>query len=240
VYPLILHATEPRSREIYTTTSGQPVYSVSGSSGYGSDPPSEPPSDRGGRAGGSPPGQDRQFTYYPEQHSWLDYVRVAAPILGVILIVIFAWIWISTSFLGDDDGGETANDPQTTRTTLPVITASPTNTVRSGATGTPRIVQTAPPVATTPVGGVVSPTEPTTPEGEIYAGATVEIANTEGTGANMRVEPTTDAEVLAVLLDGTQLTTTGDPVEAAGFVWWPVEGDAGAGWIVADFLILIE
>jgi hypothetical protein len=239
--PLTVYAIRPRAREIYTSTSGQPVYSVSGSSGYGGEPPSDSPGDRGGRTGGPPSGQDRQFTYYPEQHSWLDYVRVAAPILGVILIVIFAWIWISASFLGDDDEtDDSTGGVQTATTTLPFITATATTTVRAGATGTPRIVETAPPVATTPVGGEVIATEPVAPVGDIYAGATVEVANTDGTGANMRTEPTTDAEVIAVLLDGTQLTTTGESVEAAGFVWWPVEGDAGAGWVVADFLVLIQ
>jgi hypothetical protein len=66
------------------------------------------------------------------------------------------------------------------------------------------------------------------------------VANTGGTGANMRSDASASADVVAVEADGTQLEVTGDSVEADGYVWWPVSGDDGAGFIVADYLQLAQ
>jgi hypothetical protein len=129
----------------------------------------------------------------------------------------------------------------TTTATLPIINAgSPTASAQAGVTGTPQIIVTAPPVGTTPIAPVATPTVPTTGGGEIYNGATVAVANTGVEGVNLRAEATTSAAVVAVLIDGTQLTTTGDPVESEGLIWWPVSGESGAGWIAADFITLVQ
>lgn len=249
VHPLTLHDSEhpyPQGREILTTASGQPVYAVSGSSGYSNEPPQEPVGPgAGGRSGGPPSGRERQLTYYSEDRYWADYIRIILPIIGVILMVVLFYFWASAWLGGDDETGDRAGANGTGTPGLPIISASPTNTTRAGATGTPRVILTAPPAgATTPAATGSDPTETPagadTGSGDVYAGATVVVANTGGTGANMRSDADTEAEVVAVLLDGTELTTTGEAVEAGGFIWWPVEGEAGTGYVVADYLQLVE
>ena len=53
---------------------------------YGGDP---------NRPAGTPSGGDRQFSYYTEERYWTDYLRIAAPVLGVILMLGLLWFWIS-------------------------------------------------------------------------------------------------------------------------------------------------
>lgn len=245
-FPLTLHGTGNRRSDVTSSGSGIPVYAVSGSSGFGVDPPSEPPPPVRSGAGGPPAGRERQLNYYDDERYWTDWLRIIAPIVGVILMVVLFYFWASSFLGGDDDTSGDVGKGQSTAT-LPVIGASPTTTARAGATGTPLIILTTGPTSTSPAGvGVTPASEPTATDevpvdgGDIYAGATVRVANTGGTGANMRSDASTEAEVVAVVLDGAELVTTGEAIEGEGFVWWPVEGDAGAGYIVEDYLTLVE
>ena len=73
-------------------------------------------------------------------------------------------------------------------------------------------------------------------EGTFPAGTLVEVNDV---GVNLRAEPTTAAEVVTILDQGDQLTIAGDPVEADGLLWYPVESAADptvSGWIAAEFL----
>jgi hypothetical protein len=187
------------------------------------------------------------LNYYSDERYWTDYLRIAAPILGVLLLVVLFWLWAS-SFLGDDGepgSGVVATGTTTLPTIGPTATAggtgvaggTPTSpivittvTSQAGATNTP---STGEPAATD------TPAEPA-PGGEIFPGASVVVANTGGDGANLRTDATGDSEIIATLLDGTQLTVTGDAVENGGFLWWPVTGESGDGWMAADFLALAE
>ena len=55
---------------------------------------------------------------------------------------------------------------------------------------------------------------------------------------NMRAEPTTASEIVATLPLATALTVTGDPVDAEGYTWYPVQDEAtgNSGYIAANFL----
>ncbi|MEX1158920.1 MAG: SH3 domain-containing protein [Thermomicrobiales bacterium] len=224
---------------------GPTIYSVSGSSGYPGDPIDDdipPPPDR---HSADPRGRERQLDYYTEERYWTDYVRIGLPILGVILILLVALLWIIPFFGGDDDDDDALGASGTATTTIPVIGPDATPTAQAGSTTTPRIMLTSQPGATTPAGTDGEPTETTAPvepppDGDIFNGATVAVANTGGTGVNMRASPSVDGEIVTVVLDGTEFLTTGEAEEADGFLWWPVEGEAGAGYIVADYLILVQ
>ncbi|HEX5164884.1 MAG TPA: SH3 domain-containing protein [Thermomicrobiales bacterium] len=225
-----------------TTPGGQLIFPVSGSSGYPGDPNDEdipPPDSR------SPEqrGRERQLDYYTEERYWTDYVRIGLPILGVILILLVALLWIIPFLNGDDDDDGTLGAGGTATTTIPVIQPSVTATNQASGSETPRITLTTQPGATTPpnTGGAPTPTTPSeAPSGEIYEGAVVAVANTGGTGVNMRATASVDGEIVTVVLDGTEFTTTGPAEEADGYVWWPVTGEAGTGYIVADFLTLVQ
>lgn len=242
LFPLTIYPAPSPAIINERSMSGLPVYSVSGSSGYTTDDPDDdsPPQDGGPRIT-TPGGRDRNLTYYAEERYWTDYLRIAAPILGVLLFLILLYFWAS-SFLGDDNNTGSGNVANSTSTsTLPIIGASPTASVQTGATGEPQIILTAPPGGVTPVVPAPTETPPVVIEGGvIYAGAVVSVANTGVEGVNMRSEATTSAAVVTVLIDGTQLTTTGEAVESEGLIWWPVEGESGAGWIAADFLTLVQ
>lgn len=72
--------------------------------------------------------------------------------------------------------------------------------------------------------------------GEFTVGSTV-VTNDE----NVRLRPATntDEEALDALPSGTELTVTGEPVEAGDFTWLPVEtADGLAGFVVIDFVDL--
>lgn len=214
---------------IISTRGGHPIYSVSGSSGYDNDPDDYPPVDDdiplSGRSGG------RDLGYYPEERYWTDYLRIGAPILGVILILALFWFWANAFWGGDNNKVGAGGTPQAT---LPAITASPEATSPTGATTPPIILTTPPPgVATQPP---AEATKPPAQGGTITIGATVVVANAGGTGVNFRAEPSTDSDILDVLLDGTELTVIDGPLDAEGYTWWQVEGTAGTGWLVQDYL----
>lgn len=232
----------PTGRPIITVTStGSPVFPVTGSSGYQDDPPPPVPGGGGGPSWGD---GDRDLNYYSEERYWTDYIRIIAPIVGVIVLVIILWVWIA-SFLGDDDSGEAANATGT----LPVTTLTAAESQTPEGNTTPSPPGTAA-TATSPGGGSTAVTTPsaapTTDGGNggpvaIYLGATVEVANTDGTGVNVRADATTSSEVLTVFLDGTQIQVIDGPVDAEGFEWWKITGnEVSEGWIVSDYLKVVE
>lgn len=225
------------------TPSGQAIFPVSGSSGYSGDQIDDDLPPTSDRRDGDPRGRERQLDYYTEERYWTDYVRIGLPILGVILILLVALLWIIPFFNGDDDDGQLGATGSPT-TTIPVIQPSVTATSPANGSETPRITLTTQP-GTTPPATTGEPTATTATEpqpsgGEIYPGATVAVANTGGTGVNMRSTASVDGEVVAVVLDGTEFVTTGEAEEADGFVWWPVQGEAGTGYIVEDYLTLVQ
>lgn len=215
---------------VISTHAGQPIYSVSGSSGYGSDPDDDYPSageelSRPGGASGRDPG------HYAEGRYWTDYLRIGAPILGVILILALFWFWANAFWGGNKNNPAIGGTPQAT---LSSITASPVATNGVGTGGSPIILTTPPAGAATQPPGVA--TKPPTGSGTIAIGSTVTVANSGGTGVNFRSEPSTDAEIVDILLDGTELTVVDGPLDAEGYTWWQVEGAAGTGWLVQDYL----
>jgi hypothetical protein len=226
------------------TSTGAPVYPVSGSSGFSSDPP--PPSS--GDSGGPPwGGDDRDFSYYEEERYWTDYLRIAAPILGVIVLVILLWFWIA-NFLGDDgDDDDTAGQGTATEVTIPTEGATGEETPGEGSTASPpsgATPPTQPPTGNqtaTPGPGVTEPPDSNGGEVGIYLGAIVEVVNTDGAGVNVRADASTSAEVLTVFLDGTQVEVIGGPVEAEEFTWWQITGnEVDSGWIVDVYLAVVE
>lgn len=243
----VFRSSHDRPQPPLVSASGQPVYPVTGAAGRSDDEPpyDEPPG--GGWSGEGPPNTGgRDYNYYPEERYWTDYLRIAAPILGVILMVLLFWWWISNFLDDNDDNGSTASNGATP-TTLPIVQETPApQEEATQPSGTPPIVvegQTPPAgEATQPPNGE-APTEPSgevPPETGIYNGATVEVVNTGGTGVNVRTQPSTDAEIVSVFLDGTVLTVIGVSIEAEGFVWWPVSGDGIEGYVVQEYLALIE
>jgi hypothetical protein len=71
--------------------------------------------------------------------------------------------------------------------------------------------------------------------GQAFAAGDVVITNDD---ANLRVLPSTDAQIAETVVKGTKLVILGASVEAEGFVWWPVSDPSthAIGWIRAEFI----
>jgi hypothetical protein len=95
-----------------------------------------------------------------------------------------------------------------------------------------------PPVAgELPSGAGLAPTSGASPAapGPIAVGMHV-VVGTGGAPLVSRAEPGRNRPVATRFGNGTELTVVEGPVPAEGFMWWKVEGQAGSGWGVADFL----
>lgn len=179
---------------------------------YGGDRDPAPPPGGGGGGGGP----ERQFTYYSEDRYWTDYLRIAVPVVGVILMLGLVWFWLSSLLGGGNNNNQTANNTGNNA----VIVASP----KASATtvGTPIPVQST--TASTPTAGGFT------------VGETVVVAGTGGVGANLRDAPSTSGKALETLADGTQLQITGAAKKDSQYTWWPVKYKDETGYIAGDYL----
>jgi hypothetical protein len=57
-----------------------------------------------------------------------------------------------------------------------------------------------------------------------------QIVNTNGAPLNARAEPALGSPVQAKLAEGSRVRLLEGPIEADNYIWWRVEGEAGAGW----------
>jgi hypothetical protein len=71
---------------------------------------------------------------------------------------------------------------------------------------------------------------------EIAPGDQVVVVDPNGEGINVRDSPTTSADVVTVVLDGTEFEIEDGPWAGDGFTWWHVSGVNGTGYIIEDFL----
>ena len=67
----------------------------------------------------------------------------------------------------------------------------------------------------------------------------VRVAGTQGLSLRIRTAPSTRAETVKLLPDGSKLIVTGDGQQADGLQWWPVRdpSDNMEGWAVSTYLV---
>lgn len=148
-----------------------------------------------------------------------------AILIAIIILLCVGLILIVRAIQGGDD--------QET----PTPTATATRTTQPTATWVPTAIITQTPTAT-----VVLPLERTpepSPFTEIAPGATVVVQGTLGTGLNLRQQPTTEAQVVKGVKEGTELLVIEGPTEADGYVWWKLRTpDGSEGWGATNWLVL--
>jgi hypothetical protein len=177
-----------------------------------------------------------------DERYWTDYLRVALPIVGLLLLVGLLWFWLA-SIIGDDDENPptevpstalTITAPTSTQTTQAVIDVTATSVPAGQPTNTPGGEQPAP--TNTPEGAEGQPTEEGGEEEEARF-AEGDAVVTNDPDINLRAEPSTDAEVVTQFGEGTELTITGPSEQGGDYTWWPVEdADGNVGYVADDFL----
>src|SRR5215207_269055 len=161
--------------------------------------------------------EERTVSYQPEERYWTDYLRIALPVIGLLLLIGLLWYWAS-ALIGD--GG---NQPPPTPETAAVITrvneatpAPPTATaVVIAPTPGPPLAPTAttvPAVATTqavtptPAAAAADAANPCASLPVYSVGAVVQTT----AELNLREGPSTDSAPVVVLPEGTRLQVTGE------------------------------
>ncbi len=215
--------------------------------------PGEPGSSRSGseQFGGTPRrrkrsgklGQEQSVSYQAEERYWTDYLRIALPIAGLLLLLGVFWYWAS-SFIGDDAD----NDPQTPVAQIvetPITANTPTPTVSSAVTVAVTTVEPTQETDATqaPDAEPTATTAPATENGEDpgtageFADGDLVVVNDND--VNMRAEATTNSTAVTTLILGQELRIlSSEPVEEGGYVWWNVEDEINVleGWIAGDFI----
>lgn len=218
----------------------------------------------GGSISGSPrpdrpglvAGQERTVSYQPEERYWTDYLRVALPVAGLLLLLGVTWYWAGQLIGGGDDEGPAATQPVAE---VAVVGASPpaaeptaTAATMTAAAGPPPSPTAPPPtpavptataqrsVAQAPPPGQADETAPaaadetTTPEYPTYEEGT-SVETTEA--VNLRQGPSRQTEAIGELPAGSALTIRGPFEEGGDLDWWPVTTASGTeGFVREDFL----
>ena len=215
-----------------------------------------PRADRAAR----PQGQERTVSYQPEERYWTDYLRVALPVVGLLLMLGLFLFWANqlinpndppteppvTLTDTQDDGLIGASSPVATVTTAPELTANPETDAQP--TAAPADQDAAAVTATSaPAADVAAPTataesaeggDADSSDGDLAIDQTVQ---TNDAGVNLREESTTDSSVVMQLESGQQMTVIDGPVSGESYQWYQVEfqdasGNAVQGWVASDFI----
>jgi hypothetical protein len=182
-----------------------------------------------------------------DERYWTDYLRVALPIVGLLLLVGLLWFWLA-SIIGNDSENDPTPTPATSVTQIAAATSTATTQAVidiTATTGVPAGQPTAttggeqPPPTNTPEGGE-APTEAPAEEARFAVDETVV---TNDPNVNIRSEASSsggDETVLFTIPDqGTELVITGESeVGDDDFTWWPVyyaDQDLD-GWVADDFI----
>ena len=200
-----------------------------------------------GRAGSS---EERTVSYQPEERYWTDYLRIALPVVGLLILIGLLWYWASA--LIGDGGSQPPPTPELQAVITPINESTPAPPTPTAAViaPTPGPPSTASPTAAPPADVATEPAPaPTTPPDTadqtdpanpcanmpVYEVGTVVQTIAE---VNLREGPTTDSTSLGILPQGTQLQVTGEFSEAGQCDWWPVTVTQAqqSGFIREDFL----
>jgi uncharacterized protein YgiM (DUF1202 family) len=192
----------------------------------------------------------------PDDRYWTDYLRIALPVIGLLLVIAVFWFWAQQLIDSPDDDVTPTEAPG-----LAEVIESPVdeNTEQEVVATPPDEPQpTQPPVVTpTPAeeevpanGEGEQPADGTDNQAETDAdvapeeaepapggiGPDMEVVVTEDV-VNMRSEASTDGEIVTVLDSGAQLTIVSGPQEGGEYTWWEVTDQSGnIGWVVEDFI----
>lgn len=223
------------------------------------EPQRRPRSTRTVRSSGPAGGNPRVAQHQPEERYWTDYLRIALPVIGLLLMIGLLWFW-ATQLIGDSpettdpeeeqiglvnqSTPEPTNQPaqvqgETTQPQNNTIGIGDTPSTPSAGTG-----DTSEPVEEPATGDNVANQPADAGEEEPVAETDSGALFTDGdsvviteNGVNVRADASLAGEPVDMLDAGTELLIAGGPVEAEEYVWWQVIlPDGSSGWVVEDFI----
>jgi len=186
-------------------------------------------------------------SYESEERYWTDYLRVALPVIGLLLMLALFWWW-AQQFIGDDKSGNQVA-LEATQTTEIATKAAPT------PTNTQEVVVQSTQVQTTPTsetagtdgtnGGQAENTPVDNPGGNVqnceFKKGDYVVVTQEGDGLRLRTDPeVSDTNSVDTLDAGTVLRVVEDCTieDADGNQWVRVRDEATSrtGYVSADFV----
>jgi hypothetical protein len=227
------------------------------------EPRRRPRSTRTVRSGGPAAGNTRVAQHQPEERYWTDYLRIALPVVGLLLMIGLLWFW-ATQLIGDSPDTtdpeteeiglvsqgtpEPTNEPAQVQgeTTVPQNNTigigdapSTPETTTGDTTGTGEEPATSDNQAEQPADAPADDTAPETDTGALFTDGDAVVITEDG--VNVRPDATLAGEPVDMLDAGQELLIAGGPVEAEGYVWWQVIlPDGSAGWVVQDYIEAAE
>ena len=170
--------------------------------------------------------EERTVSYQPEERYWTDYLRIALPVVGLLILIGLLWYWASALI------GNGSSQPPTPNQAV-IIAPTPGPPPAPTATPVPQVAAPAEPTATPPP--AAAGTENPCANMPVHPAGTLVVTTDE---VNLRESPTTESASIALLPAGTQLQVTGEFSEAGQCDWWPVTTtETGqSGFVREDFL----
>jgi hypothetical protein len=188
-------------------------------------------------------------SYESEERYWTDYLRVALPVIGLLLMLALFWWW-AQQFIGDDKSGDQVAFEATQTTeiaTRPAPTATNTQEVAVAAT---EVVET--PTSDNSAGNdgnssgndgnaENTPSDGQQPQDCGFTKAQKVVVTQDGDGLRLRSEPAqSDSNIIATLDAGTQLVIVGDCYveDADGNRYWRVRDQTTSrtGYVSAEYI----
>ena len=187
--------------------------------------------------------EERTVSYQPEERYWTDYLRIALPVVGLLILIGLLWYWASALIGNGSSQPPTPNQavitpvnestPAPPTATAVIIAPTPGPPPAPTATPVPQVAAPAEPTATPPP--AAAGTENPCANMPVHPAGTLVVTTDE---VNLRESPTTESASIALLPAGTQLQVTGEFSEAGQCDWWPVTTtETGqSGFVREDFL----
>ncbi len=188
----------------------------------------------------------------PDDRYWTDYLRIALPVIGLLLVIAVFWYWAQQ--LIDDDSGDLTPTEQPGLAEIIDTPAEPTeppatptqpagNILQPQTGGTPsnplQNIPSPTPTGQQPAGQQPPPATEPPAEAPADAGGIqpdTQVTVTEGP-LNMRAEANTTSDIVTTLETGAVLDVLSGPQEGENFIWWNVVDEQGNnGWVVQDFI----
>ena len=199
---------------------------------------------------GVPTGQERTVSYESEERYWTDYLRVALPVIGLLLMLALFWWW-AQQFIGDDKSGNQVA-LEATQTTEIATKAAPTPTITQEVVVQSTQVQTTPTSeasgnnGSTGNNGGQAENTPADNSGSTGQDCTFKkgdyvVVTQEGDGLRLRTDPVvSDTNSVDTLDAGTVLRVVEDCTieDTDGNQWVRVRDEATSrtGYVSADFV----